>query len=160
MMEWFDASPAHGRCRHLRRDRGVCAQHRVADWRFDAVARHPDLADGALLVACGCDPEAWRSRMRAQQPGPRWDEPNPSVLPLSTVAQVRAGTMVRLIVGAADTVTPVEYSRNYAEALRRRGIDARLTIEPGLGHNMLVTPPAFRELGTLVRELTSRITAR
>ena len=120
----------------------------------NVLGRHPDLVDGALLVGCGCDPEAWRSRMRMRQPGPRWDEPNPSLLPLSTAGQVRSGTLVRLVVGAADDVAPPADSRQYAQALRQRGIDARLTIEPGLGHNMLVTPAAFRELGALVRDLS------
>ena len=126
----------------------------------NVLGRHPDLVDGALLVGCGCDPEAWRSRMRVQQPGPRWDQPNPSLLPLSTAGQVRSVTLVRLIVGAEDDVAPPEDSRKYAQALQRRGIDARLTIEPGLGHNMLVTPAAFRELGALVRDLTLRVTPR
>ncbi|MGP1615900.1 MAG: alpha/beta hydrolase family protein, partial [Pollutimonas bauzanensis] len=117
------------------------------------LGRHPDLADGALLVACGCDPEAWRSRMRAQNPAPMRDEANPSLLPLSLVAQVRPETLVRLIVGAEDEVTLPEEIRRYAEALQRRGVDARFTIEPGLGHNMLVTPAAFRELGFLIQDL-------
>jgi pimeloyl-ACP methyl ester carboxylesterase len=119
----------------------------------NVLGRHPDLVDGALLVACGCDPEAWRSRMRARQPGPLWDETNPSLLPLSTVRQVRPGTLVRLIVGAEDDVAIPDDSRKYAEALGQRGIDARLTIEPELGHNILVTPASVRALGSLVHQL-------
>jgi pimeloyl-ACP methyl ester carboxylesterase len=116
----------------------------------DVLGRHPDLAEGALLVACGCDPEAWRSRMRGRLS--IGDEPNPSLMPLSLAGQVRPGTIVRLVVGAEDDVVMPEDSRRYAEALQRHGVDARLTIEPGLGHNMLVTPAAFRELGSLVRQ--------
>jgi pimeloyl-ACP methyl ester carboxylesterase len=119
------------------------------------LGRYPDLVDGALLVGCGCDPEAWRSRMRVQQPGALWDEANPSLLPLSTAARVRRGTLVRLIVGADDDVAIPADSRKYAEALQQGGVDARLTIEPGLGHNILVTPASFRELGALVHELAS-----
>ena len=119
----------------------------------NVLGRYPDLADGALLVACGCDPEAWRSRMRAQNPAPIWDEPNPSLLPLSLVGQVRRETTVRLIVGEEDDVILPEDIRRYAEALQQRGVDAQLTIEPGLGHNMLITPAAFRELGFLIQEL-------
>jgi pimeloyl-ACP methyl ester carboxylesterase len=115
------------------------------------LGRHPDLAEGALLVACGCDPEAWRSRMRAQlRIG---NEPNPSLLPLSLAGQVRPEVLVRLVVGAEDDVAVPEDSRRYAEALLRHGVDARLTIEPGLGHNILVTPAAFRELGSLVETM-------
>jgi acetyl esterase/lipase len=91
--------------------------------------------------------------MRARQPGPLWDETNPSLLPLSTVRQVRPGTLVRLIVGAEDDVAIPDDSRKYAEALGQRGIDARLTIEPELGHNILVTPASVRALGSLVHQL-------
>lgn len=119
----------------------------------DVLGRHPDVADGALLVGCGCDPEAWRSRMRARNPAPIWNEPNPSLLPLSLVGQVRPDTVVRLLVGAEDDVVMPEDSLRYTQALQERGVDARLTIEPGLGHNILVTPAAFRELGLLVSRL-------
>ena len=119
----------------------------------DILGRHPDVAEGALLVGCGCDPEGWRSRMRAQNPGPIWDEPNPSIMPLSLVGQVSREAVVRLVVGAADDVVLPEDSRKYTEALQQRGVDARLTIEPGLGHNILVTAVAFRELGLLVQAL-------
>jgi len=119
------------------------------------LGRYPDLVDGALLVGCGCDPEAWRSRMREQDSRPVWDEPNPSLMPLSMTERVRQGTLVRLIVGADDDIAIPEYSRKYTNALQRRGIDARLTIAPGLGHNILLTPEAFRELRYLVQELSS-----
>jgi predicted esterase len=118
------------------------------------LGRHPDLAEGALLVGCGCDPEAWRSRMRGQLP--IGNEPNPSLLPLSLVEQVRPETLVRLIVGAEDDVAIPEDSRRYKEALQQHGVDARLRIEPGLGHNILVTPAAFRELGSLVQQVATR----
>lgn len=118
------------------------------------LGRHPDLAEGALLVGCGCDPEAWRSRMRGQLP--IGNEPNLSLLPLSLVGQVRPETLVHLIVGAEDDVAIPEDSRRYAEALQQHGVDARLTIEPGLGHNVLVTPAAFRELGSLVQQVATR----
>lgn len=118
------------------------------------LGRHPDLAEGALLVGCGCDPDAWRSRMRGQLP--IGNEPNPSLLPLSLVEQVRPETLVRLIVGAEDDVAIPEDSRRYTEALQQHGVDARLMIEPGLGHNILVTPAAFRELGSLVQQVAAR----
>ena len=119
------------------------------------LGRHPGLVDGALLVSCGCDPEAFRSRMRAKDSRPIWSGPNPSLLPLETAGEVRQGTIVRLIVGADDDVAIPEDSRKYTEALQRRGIDVRLTVAPGLGHDILLTPEVFGELGLLVRELTS-----
>jgi pimeloyl-ACP methyl ester carboxylesterase len=117
------------------------------------LGRHPDLADAALLVACGCDPEAWRARMRVQQPSPIWDAPNPSLMPLSLAGGVTPGTRVRLLVGEEDDVAPPQDSRRYAAALEAREIDVRVTVAPGLGHNILMTPDAFREVGALVGEL-------
>ena len=117
------------------------------------LGRHPDVADGALLVGCGCDPEAWRARMRIQQPSPIWDQPNESLMPLSLVDGVATGTRVRLLVGEVDDVALPQDSRRYAEALEASGIDAELTVAPGLGHNILMAPDAFRELSALVREV-------
>jgi pimeloyl-ACP methyl ester carboxylesterase len=122
----------------------------------DVLGRHPDLVDAALLVGCGCDPEAFRARKRAQSWLPIWSGPNPSLLPLSLVTTVRPGTIVRMLVGADDDVAIPQDSRRYAQALQLHGVDVQLTIEPGLGHNILVTPAAFRELGLLVRALAVR----
>lgn len=117
------------------------------------LGRHPDLADAALLVACGCDPQAWRARMRAQQPGPLWEEPISSLMPLSLVDAVARDTRVRLLAGENDDVILPQDIRRYAAALRDRGIDVQLTVAPGLGHNILMSPEAFRELGLLVEAL-------
>ena len=119
----------------------------------NVLGRHPDSATTALLVACGCDPEAWRARMNAQQPDPIWAGPTSSVMPLSLVDGVAPEARVRLLVGGADDVALPQDSRKYAEALQARGIDARLNVAPGLGHNILMTPEAFRELSALIGEL-------
>lgn len=119
----------------------------------NVLGRHPDAADAALLVACGCDPEAWRARMNAQQPDPIWEGPTASLMPLSLVNGVAPEVRVRLLVGEADDVALPQDSRKYAEALVARGIDARLNVVPGLGHNILMTPDAFRELSALIGEL-------
>jgi predicted esterase len=119
----------------------------------NVLGRHPEIADAALLVACGCDPEAWRARMRAQQPGPVWDEPVTSLVPLSLVDGIAGDTRVRLLAGEKDDVVLPEDNRKYAAALRARGIDVRLTLAPELGHNILMSPEAFRELGLLIDAL-------
>jgi pimeloyl-ACP methyl ester carboxylesterase len=119
----------------------------------NVLGRHPDVASYALLVACGCDPEAWRARMRAQRPGSVWDEPIASLMPLSLVDGIARDTRVRLLAGENDDVVlPADIAR-YAVALRARDIEVRLTVAPGLGHNILMTPEAFRELGLLVGAL-------
>jgi|SRR6185503_8327031 len=117
------------------------------------LGRHPDVADGALLVACGCDPEAWRARMRRQQPGSIWDQPISSLMPLSLVDGIARDTRVRILQGEDDDVVLPDDNRKYAAALRERGIDVQFTIVPGLGHNILMTPEAFRELRLLVYAL-------
>jgi hypothetical protein len=58
-------------------------------------------------------------------------------------------------VGAEDDVVLPEDCRRYTQALQQRGVDAVMTVEPGLGHNILVTPAAFRELGLLVRRIAT-----
>lgn len=119
----------------------------------NVLGRHPDVASYALLVACGCDPEAWRARMRAQQPGSVWDEPISSLMPLSLVDGIARDTRVRLLAGENDDVILPSDIARYAIALRARDIEVRLTVAPGLGHNILMSPEAFRELGLLVGAL-------
>jgi predicted esterase len=119
----------------------------------NVLGRHPDVADAALLVACGCDPQAWRARMRAGQPGPVWNEPISSLMPLSLVDGISRDTRVRLLAGEKDDVILPDDIRRYAAALRERAIDVQLTVEPALGHNILMSPEAFRELGLLVEAL-------
>jgi pimeloyl-ACP methyl ester carboxylesterase len=120
------------------------------------MGRHPDVADAALLVACGCDPEAWRARMYARRPSPIWDGPTGSLLPLSSVDGVAPAALVRLLVGEADDVALPQDRRRYAEALRARGVDARATVVPGLGHNILMTPDSFRALSALVSQVSEQ----
>lgn len=119
------------------------------------LGRYPGLVEGALLVGSACDPEAWRARMRAQDSRPFWNAPNPTLMPLSMAEGIHQGTLVRLIVGADDDIAIPEDSRKDTDALRRRGIDARLTTAPGLGHDILLTPETFRELKFLVQELSA-----
>ena len=96
------------------------------------LGRHPDVADAALLVACGCG---------ATQ----------SLQPLDVASAVRRDVTVRLLVGQDDDVTPPALSLGYAEALRKRGVDAHATVLPGLGHNIMFTQPVFAEIAGLLR---------
>jgi pimeloyl-ACP methyl ester carboxylesterase len=96
------------------------------------LGQHPDLADAALLVACGCGPT------RSLQPG-------------DVASGVRRDVIVRLLVGKEDAVTPPDVSLRYAEVLQERGIDAQVTVLPGLGHNIMFTQPVFTEIARLLR---------
>lgn len=97
------------------------------------LGRHPGVADAALLVACGCG--ATRS-----------------LQPLDFVSEVSRGATVRLLVGDQDEVTPLELSQRYADRLQRRGVNAQLTVLPGLGHNIMFTAPVFAEIARLLNE--------
>lgn len=95
------------------------------------LGQHPDLADAALLVACGCG--ATRS-----------------LQPLELASTIRRDVTVRLIVGQDDDVTPPDMSLRYAEVLRKGGLDAQATVLPGLGHNIMFTQPVFTEIARLL----------
>ncbi len=116
----------------------------------DVLGRHPGIARGAVLAGCGCDPSAWRARQRAQTGNPMFEGPTGSILPLSVVGGVSPGTIVRMVVGARDDVTPPADTEAYAAALRARGIDVSVDVVPDLGHNILFTPRVFDALEKLL----------
>ena len=117
------------------------------------LGQHPDLARGAVLVGCGCDPSAWRARRRVETGNPIFDGPTRSVLPLDLAPDVAPGTLVRMVVGSEDDVAPPAYSHAYAMALRQRGIDVSVDVVPGLGHNILFAPPVFDALANILTGL-------
>jgi acetyl esterase/lipase len=61
-----------------------------------------------------------------------------------------------MLVGDRDTVALVRFSEEYAEALRRRGAMVRLTVVPGLEHDMFLEPVVFEELSRLVKDGSAR----
>ena len=97
------------------------------------LGRHPAVADAALLVACGCGVTR-------------------SLQPLDFVSGIRQSSTVRLLVGAQDAVTPPELSQRYAAVLQKRGVDAQVTVLPGLGHNIMFTSPVITEITRLLNE--------
>ena len=96
------------------------------------LGRHPDAADAALLVACGCG--ATRS-----------------LQPLDFASGIRPDVTVRLVVGEDDEVTAPQLSQDYGRVLQGRGVDAQVRVVPGLGHNIMFTAPVFAELDRLLR---------
>jgi pimeloyl-ACP methyl ester carboxylesterase len=95
------------------------------------LGRHPDLADAALLVGCGCGVTR-------------------SLQPLDVTARVRRDVTVRLLVGEDDDVTPPDLSVRYGNVLARQGVDAQVSVLPGLGHNIMFTRPVFTEMASLL----------
>jgi pimeloyl-ACP methyl ester carboxylesterase len=122
----------------------------------DLIGRHPGLAEGALLVSCPCDVPAWRAYMKGMRPAKQaaiWEGAVPSLSPVALAKDVAPRTRVRLVVGSADDVAPPRFSREYVDTLTRHGVDARLSIEPGLGHDILLEPAVMSELRSLITEL-------
>ena len=122
----------------------------------DALGRHPGLVAGAVLVGCGCDPEAWRKRRRTETGNPMFDEPTRSLQPLQLARGVARDAVVRLVVGQSDDVVPPAHSHAYATALRQRGIDVAETVLPGLGHNILFAAPVIDAVTDVLTILNSR----
>jgi predicted esterase len=117
----------------------------------DILGRHSRTADAALLVACGCDPDSERAEIRKVRGSAIWKGPTRSLQPLALAPNVRANAVVRLVVGQNDDTASPEYSMRYAQALTKRGVDARVTIVPTLGHNILLTVPVLAALAELLR---------
>lgn len=120
----------------------------------DLLAWDNGLAKAALLLSCPCDLPAWRKHMNALRPNPLWSEPITSISPIDVVGEISPKTRVSLIVGEEDTTAPPEFTQEYASALRKHGIEPKVTVLPGLDHNHIVFEGAIiKELSALVGEL-------
>jgi pimeloyl-ACP methyl ester carboxylesterase len=120
----------------------------------DLLGRHSEVAQGAVLVGCACDPLAWRRTRRTETGNPIFDAPTRSLLPLDLAKVVAPKAIVRLIVGEDDNVTPPAHSLTYAMALRERGIDVSVKVIPGLGHNILFAQPVFDAVAEVLMRLS------
>ena len=117
----------------------------------NVLGRRPELADSALLVACGCDPDAFYARRRITDPDPFWNQPNPSLRPLVLAADVPNDTRVRMVVGDQDELLPM--TQAYAEALQTHGGDVTVLVAEGLGHNIMFSNSVFETLSELLDEM-------
>ncbi len=100
----------------------------------------PALVDGLVLVGCPCSLPEWRAWMARQSKLPGWKAPVESLDPLQTAGGLSSTLRAAVLVGADDQVTPVRFSRAYAEALALRGIATDYRIVPGKGHDLLNDP--------------------
>lgn len=116
----------------------------------DMIARHPGIAAGVMLVSCPCDVPAWRHHMDSTQHAPIWRVPVLSLSPLTLAAQVDTHTVVRVVVGSADNVTPLAFSRPYVQRLTARGVHADLVQLKGAGHDILLDPRVMREITSML----------
>ena len=120
------------------------------------LGRHPDVAEAALLVACPCDLPAWRAHMMTMRRSPIWQLPHQGLSPLDNVSGVTSTARVELLVGEEDPVVLPEFSHDYAAALRERSARARVTILPGLGHDILHQPLVAEVANELIATMQGR----
>lgn len=99
------------------------------------LGRHPGLADAAVIVACPCDVPAWRAL--SGRTGAAWT----SESAIRYAERIPDGTRVAVVVGGRDTVTPPSLSRDYAEALTRRGLAAELAVLESIDHASVIGAP-------------------
>ena len=118
------------------------------------LGRHPEVAQGAVLVGCGCDPRAWRATRLAETGNPIFRGPTDSLLPLDLAPAVAPDTIVRMVVGQDDDLVPPQHSRAYATALGERGVDVSVEVLPGLGHNILFAPQVMDALREVLTALS------
>lgn len=100
----------------------------------DVLGLHPEDAAAAVLIACSCDPRGFMDRWVREHPGTPRRAPNPSLPPMDVVARVSRKTLVRMVIGTADTVVLMGPSQAYAAALKRHGVNIRLDVVPGADH--------------------------
>ena len=92
--------------------------------------------------------------MNTLRPNPTWNEPVTSVSPIDVVDKISLNTRISLIVGEKDTIAPPELTQEYASALRKHGIEPKVTVLPGRDHGLIIfDPDVIQELSTLVGEL-------
>jgi pimeloyl-ACP methyl ester carboxylesterase len=108
------------------------------------IGRHPEDVDAALLLACGCDPREFMTRFVREHPRFPKNLPNPSLLPIELAPNVPPRMHVRMVTGDKDDVVLLPASRAYAQALASHGVDVKLAIAPGAGHNDIFRTPETR----------------
>ena len=105
--------------------------------------------------SCPCELEEWRRHMLKLQANDIRTKPVQSLSPFELVGKVSRSVRVDLVVGADDLVAPPELTKKYGNALRREGVNVRLTVLPRLKHDILLEPAIFQHLKILLGGLRS-----
>lgn len=117
----------------------------------------PHLVDGIVLVSCPCALPEWREHVKRHQPAPISAATSAGLDPLKTAGGIAPTLRAAVLVGADDNVTPVKFSRAYAEALTLRGIATDYRIVPGKGHALLDDPEVLAATERLAAALKRKI---
>ncbi len=116
------------------------------------LGRHPDAADGAVLLGCPCDVPPWREHRNSQRGGGgAWGK---SLNPLDAVAGIRAGTPVHVATGAQDDNTLPMFGQRWVETAAARGVAAKFESVPGRDHGSIQAWPQIgKRLGEVLEAL-------
>ena len=91
------------------------------------LGRHPDLADAALLVACPCNLDRWRSSHGRQRLAF-------AESPHRYLKKIAADTTIVALTGSEDNNTRPSNCRDYVARANKRGLDAKFVLVQGAGH--------------------------
>jgi len=117
----------------------------------------PHLIDGIVLVSCPCALPEWREHVRKLSLDAGSAATLAGLDPLKTAGGISPSLRAAVLVGAEDAVTPVKFSRAYAEALTLRGIATDYRIIPGKGHALLDDPEVLSATERLAAALRRKI---
>ena len=109
------------------------------------LARRPETAHRAVLVACPCDLAAWRQHMARMRLDPLFLIPTASLDPRAMASKIPSDARISLIVGADDDVAPPGLSRAFAAVLGER---ATVRIIPG-GHEIFDRPEVLSAIAQM-----------
>lgn len=99
------------------------------------LARHPHLADAAVLVSGPFDVAAWHA-------GHNNNGAFRSESPIRYVDRVTPDTRIVVIAGTNDTNTFPYLAEQYTAALKTRGVSVQLIEVPGADHDAAFNAPA------------------
>ena len=125
----------------------------------DILALYPGLARGALLVSCPCDVPAFRWGMMKHQWNPLWLIPVRAVSPQDHAQQIPRSTIVRLVVGSADPVTPPPLTLAFARTLETNDGNVQVLVLKDFGHEILLQPAVLQELHALMNDVGAKTPA-
>jgi predicted esterase len=118
----------------------------------DILALFPRVARGALLVSCPCDVPVFRWGMMKHQWNPLWLIPVRAVSPQDHAEQIPRDTIVRMVVGSVDPVTPPSLTFAFARRLEANGGNVQVRVLKDLGHEILLQPVVLQQLRSLMNE--------
>ena len=101
------------------------------------LGRHPGVADGAVLVAWGCDTYTWRQwRIDSAGRKGQWTQ---SLSARDYIAKIPAGSVrVVAITGTKDNNTLPKFGRECVYKMMDRAIDARFELASNRGHGSVL----------------------